>query len=56
MPRTDFPQKTFKIIEKLFLLCFGKKIIHNNVTFELKTTDLSRMNVTLQILLGAKKF
>lgn len=23
--QTDFPQKTFKIIEKLFLLCFGKK-------------------------------
>lgn len=28
--------------------------IHNNVTFEVKTTDLSRMCAMLQILVGMK--
>lgn len=54
--QTDFPQKTFKIIEILFLLCFGKKKIHTNVTFEVKTTDLSRTCEMLQILVGMKQF
>lgn len=50
-----FPPKDLQIYWKTISVMLWQEKILNNVTFELKTTDLSRMDVTLQILFGVKK-
>lgn len=56
MPRQISPKRPSKLLKYYFCYALEKKKIHTNVTFEVKTTDLSRTCEMLQILVGMKQF